>query len=544
MVNDYLNRTAANYQDLNPISFLVKAARIFPKNKSIIYNDTHFTWEETFERCKLLASALQNIGLKKGDVVGFMAANTPELYEAHFAVPMAGMVLNALNYRLDPKTIAYIIDHAEIKLLVVDKEFSAVIAEAVQKSKIKPILIDIDDANVKTGELLGRFEYEKFLSSGSQNFTIIEPSDEWDTISINYTSGTTGKPKGVVYHFRGAYLNALGNAIEWDMGIHPIYLWTLPMFHCNGWCFPWTIAAKVGTNVCIRKVTPNAIYDALSDYGVTHLCGAPIVLGMMVNASVSEKKEFKQKCQVMTAAAPPPAKVLQSMQEAGFDVTHVYGLTEVYGPCVVSNWKNEWSDLEIDKQASLKARQGNAYLVQDELRVVKLGSMKDVPRDGQTIGEVILRGNITMKGYLKDPESTKMALKNGWFHTGDLGVLHPDGYLQLKDRAKDIIISGGENISSIEIEDCLYLHEAIEACGVVAKPDEKWGEVPCAFIELKPKMRADEDDLVLHCKSHLAGFKVPKEFIFKSIPKTSTGKIQKSELRKLVSLENTLSKKN
>ncbi len=535
-MNDSFDKTEANYQNLNPISFLYKAARVFPEVKSIIYNDIEFKWEETLDRCKYFASALQKIGLKKGNVVGFMAANTPELYEAHFSVPMAGMVLNALNYRLDAKTIAYIIEHAEIKLLVVDREFSSKIADAIKNIKSKPILIDIDDPNIDGGELLGEFDYETFLASGSEDFNFVEPADEWDTISINYTSGTTGNPKGVVYHYRGAYLNSLGNAIEWDMGIHPVYLWTLPMFHCNGWCFPWTIAAKVGTNICIRKVTSEVIYNALSGYGVTYLCGAPIVLSMMVNASKAEKKEFKQKCKVMTAAAPPPAKILQSMQEAGFDVTHVYGLTEVYGPCVVSNWKNEWSHLEMGEQAKLKARQGNTYLVQDGLRVVLTGTMTDVPKDGQTLGEVILRGNITMKGYLKNSDATKEALKNGWFHTGDLGVIHSDGYMQLKDRAKDIIISGGENISSVEIEDCIYLLEEVASCGVVAKPDEIWGEVPCAFIEFKSGMHLEKEHFVDHCKKNLARFKVPKEFIFQEIPKTSTGKIQKAELRELVKL--------
>jgi len=533
-MNNQLQKSDANYKALNPISFLVKAAAVYPNKKSIIYDEIQFTWLETFERCKQLASAFHNIGLVQGDVVGFMAANTPELYEAHFSVPMAGMVLNALNYRLDAKTLAYIIDHSEIKLLVTDKEFSSVIVKALKQCKNRPILIDIDDPSVLDGELLGRSSYEQFRLTGSTHFQIIEPSDEWDTISINYTSGTTGSPKGVVYHNRGAYLNALGNAIEWDMNTHPIYLWTLPMFHCNGWCFPWTIAAKVGTNVCIRKVSAEAIFDALRRYGVTHLCGAPIVLSMMVNATLSEKKFFDQSCKVMTAAAPPPAKVLQSMQEDGFEVTHVYGLTEVYGPCVVSNWKDEWALLDIEQQANLKARQGNSYLVQDGLRVVNVGTMDDVPKDGKTIGEVILRGNIMMKGYLKNDSATKEAFKNGWFHTGDLGVLHSDGYLQLKDRAKDIIISGGENISSIEIEDCLYLHDAIASCGVVAKPDDKWGEVPCAFIELKPKMNVSKEDLVEHCKQNLASYKIPKEFVFQNIPKTSTGKIQKAELRKLL----------
>ena len=533
-MNNQLDKTSANYQALNPISFLAKAAKIYPNKKSIIYGQIEFTWLETFERCTQLASAFKNIGLSKGDVVGYLATNTPELYEAHFCVPMAGMVLNALNYRLDAKTIAYIIDHSEIKLIVTDREFSLVMAAALQLCQNKPIIVDIDDPGAPEGELLGNLSYEQFRITGSTDFETIEPFDEWDTISINYTSGTTGSPKGVVYHYRGAYLNALGNAIEWDMHLHPIYLWTLPMFHCNGWCFPWTIAAKVGTNVCVRRVSAGVIFDSLKSYGVTHLCGAPIVLSMMVNANSSEKKAFDQSCKVMTAAAPPPAKVLQLMQENGFDVTHVYGLTEVYGPCVVSNWKDEWALLDIEKQANLKARQGNSYLVQDGLRVVNVGTMDDVPQDGETIGEVILRGNIMMKGYLKNDFATKEAFKNGWFHTGDLGVLHADGYLQLKDRAKDIIISGGENISSIEIEDCLYLHDAIASCGVVAKPDDKWGEVPCAFIELKPKMNVSEEDLVEHCKQNLASYKIPKEFVFQNIPKTSTGKIQKAELRKLI----------
>ena len=530
-----MKKTSANYQNLNPVSFLKRAASVYPEKKSIIYNDISYTWAETFDRCKRFANALKNMGLSKGDVVGFMAANTPELYEAHFAVPMAGMVLNALNCRLDARTITYIIDHSELKLLVTDKEFSNVVSEAVDKCKVKPILIDIDDPAVKQGELLGGITYDKLISSSSGVFDIVELADEWDTISINYTSGTTGKPKGVVYHYRGAYLNALGNAIEWEMGVHPIYLWTLPMFHCNGWCFPWTIAAKAGTNVCIRKVNSEVIYSSLVEHGVTHLCGAPIVLSMMVNATKSEKRKFKKSCKVMTAAAPPPAKILQAMQEAGFDVTHVYGLTEVYGPCVVSNWKAEWNSLDIEEQARLKSRQGTCYLVQDGLRVVEVGTMTDVPRDGNTIGEVILKGNIMMKGYLKNQKATEEAFEGGWFHTGDLGVIHLDGYLQLRDRAKDIIISGGENISSIEIEDCLYLHPAVGLCGVVAKPDEKWGEVPCAFVELKVGLDVSKEDLIQHCRQNLAGYKVPKEIIFQKIPKTSTGKIQKVELRKLIS---------
>ncbi len=529
-----LQRSNANYQELNPLSFLSRAARVYPDKISVIYNGKRFTWHETFVRCKGLALALQHAGLSSGDVVGFMATNTPELYEAHFGVPMAGMILNALNCRLDARTIAYIIDHSQIKLLVSDKEFSTIISQAIKICKSKPILVDIDDPCISGGELLGHCNYEEFIALDTTNFRSLELHDEWETISVNYTSGTTGKPKGVVYHYRGAYLNALGNALEWNMGAHPIYLWTLPMFHCNGWCFPWTIAAKVGTNVCIRKVTPDVIFDCLSEHGVTHLCGAPIVLSMMINATDAQKKHFSQKCKVMTAAAPPPATVLESMQKAGFEVTHVYGLTEVYGPCVVCNWKEEWEKLDISEQAKLKARQGTPYLVQGGLRVVRAGTMDDVPNDGKTLGEVLLKGNIVMKGYLKNDEATDEAFQDGWFHTGDLGVLHPDGYLQLRDRAKDIIISGGENISSIEIEDSLYLHEAVAFCGVVAKPDDKWGEVPFAFVELKPGSNLSEETLINHCKAHLARFKVPKKIIFGEIPKTSTGKIQKTELRKLV----------
>ena len=534
--NSFLLKNKANFEPLNPISFLERTASVYPDRVSVIYNDKKFTWSQTYKRCLQLASALTHWGLRVGDVVGFMASNTPELYEGHFGVPMAGMILNALNCRLDPKTIAYIIDHSEIKLLITDKEFSAIIFEALELCENKPTIIDINDNTVDCGELIGETDYENFIGKEKPLFEIIKPNDEWASISINYTSGTTGKPKGVVYHYRGAYLNAIGNTLEWNMDSHPIYLWTLPMFHCNGWCFPWTIAAKAGTNVCIRKVTSKNIYAAIANNGVNYLCGAPVVLGLMVNAQSQDKRNFDHECKVMTAAAPPPAKVLQSMQEMGFSVTHVYGLTEVYGPCVVSNWKDEWSLLDIVQQANLKARQGNAYVVQEGLRVVKLGTMDDVSKDGKTIGEVILRGNIMMKGYLKNPSATSEAFKNGWFHTGDLGVVHPDGYLQLKDRAKDIIISGGENISSIEIEDCLYLHEAIASCGVVAKADEKWGEVPCAFIEFKSEMKATKDELIDHCRRNLASFKVPKEFIFQLIPKTSTGKIQKAKLRNLVKL--------
>ncbi len=523
----------ANYEPLSPITFLYRAAQTFPERTSIIYGKKRYNWKQTLDRCIKLASALASKGLAKGDVVGFMATNTPELYEAHFGVPMAGLVLNALNCRLDHRTIAYIIDHSEIKLLFSDREFSNVIKDAVKLSKTKPEIIDIDDLEI--GQLLGSQDYEAFISDGSTSFEYVRPIDEWDNISVNYTSGTTGEPKGVVYHYRGAYLNALGNILEWNMDSHPVYLWTLPMFHCNGWCFPWTIAAKMGTNVCIRKVTAKGIYNALAENNVDHFCGAPIVLSMVANASNDEKKDFRQSCKIMTAAAPPSARILQTMKELGFNVTHVYGLTEVYGPCVVCTWKEEWNYLSNEEQASLKARQGLQYTVQDGMRVVKVNTMTDVPKNGETLGEVVLRGNITMKEYLKNPKATQEAFSDGWFHTGDLGVLHSDGYLELRDRAKDIIISGGENISSIEIENCLYLHPKVAFCGVVAKPDEKWGETPCAFVELKVGEEISSDDLISHCRNNLSSFKVPKSIVFKEIPKTSTGKIQKSELRKMLS---------
>ena len=525
-----LGKNPANYAPLTPISFLHRTALTYPLHTAVIYGDLRRNWSETYARCRQLASALQNTGLQKGDVVGFMAANTPELYEAHFGVPMAGMVLNALNYRLDARTIAYIIDHAGIKLLVTDREFSTIVKQAVSLAKYTPVLIDIDDPNAQGGVLLGAQDYEAFIAGGDPDFTYKPPAEEWDTISINYTSGTTGDPKGVVYHYRGAYLNALGNALEWDMTAHPTYLWTLPMFHCNGWCFPWTVAAKAGVNICIRKVTAANIYGAIAEHGADHLCGAPIVLGMMINAG-AEKRVFDHSCKVMTAAAPPPAKILQSMVQEGFEMTHSYGLTETYGPCVSCAWHGEWDALPIGKQANLKARQGVAYIVQEDCKVLNPDTMQEVPHDGETMGEVMMRGNITMKGYLDNAAATDAAFANGWFHSGDLGVVHGDGYIQLRDRAKDIIISGGENISSIEVESCLYAHAAVAACAVVARPDEKWGETPCAFIELKPGMQASEAEIFDHCRAHLASFKVPRTVVFSKVPKTSTGKIQKVPLR-------------
>ena len=525
-----LPKTAANYAPLSPVSFMNSAARTFPDHTAVIYGDIQRNWAQTYARCRQLASGLTKSGLEKGDVVGYMAMNTPELYEGHFGVPMAGMVLNALNYRLDAKTIAYIIDHAGIKLLITDREFSDIVKAAVEMADGSPVLIDIDDPDAEGGELLGAQDYEAFIAGGDPAFEYSGPADEWDTISINYTSGTTGNPKGVVYHYRGAYLNALGNTLEWNMAAHPTYLWTLPMFHCNGWCFPWTVAAKAGTNVCIRKVTAANIYNGIADHGVDHLCGAPIVLSFMINAT-DEKRPFNHLCKVMTAAAPPPAKVLQSMKEEGFDVTHAYGLTETYGPAVSCAWHEEWNDLPIGKQANLKARQGVAYVVQEDTKVLDPETMVEVPHDGETMGEVMMRGNIAMKGYLDNPAATEEAFAGGWFHSGDLGVVHPDGYIQLRDRAKDIIISGGENISSIEIEGVLYAHNAVAACAVVARPDDKWGETPCAFVELKPGLSATEAEIIAHCRENLASFKVPRSVVFMEVPKTSTGKIQKVPLR-------------
>jgi fatty-acyl-CoA synthase len=527
-----LPKTPANHVPLSPVGFLAKAAAVYPERPAVVYGATRRTWAETATRCRRLASALVRAGLNPGETVAFMATNTPELYEAHFGVPMAGGVLNAINSRLDARTIAFIVDHAEAKILITDKEFSGTVAAALEQAAAHPRVIDIDDP-AAAGERLGETDYETFLTTGDPGHAWDGPADEWDAIAINYTSGTTGDPKGVVYHHRGACLNAVGNALEWDMGRHPTYLWTLPMFHCNGWCFPWTIAAKAGTNVCLRKVSPKAIYDAIADEGVDHLCGAPIVLGFMINAQASEIRDFSHRCRVMTAAAPPPASVLAAMAERGFDVTHVYGLTETYGPAMTCAWHRDWDALPIAEQARLKSRQGVAYLLQRAATVADPETVAPLPRDGETLGEVMMRGNIVMKGYLKDADATEKAFAGGWFHTGDLGVTHPDGYIQLKDRAKDIIISGGENISSIEVENALHAHPAVALAAVVAKPDEKWGETPCAFVELKPGAEATEAELIAFARDRLAHYKCPRRIVFTELPKTSTGKIQKGPLRTL-----------
>lgn len=527
-----LDRNAANYTPLSPLSFLRKAAETYPKRISIVHGTQQYRWTDTYERCRRLASALSARGIGKDDVVAIMAPNTPAMYEAHFAVPMTGGVLNTLNIRLDPPALAYCLNHGEAKILLCDSEFSAPIAEALKLLDNPPLVIDICDSQGPGGERIGEIEYEELLDSGNPEFDWQLPADEWDAISLNYTSGTTGNPKGVVYHHRGAYLNALGNILSWGMNGQPRYLWTLPMFHCNGWCFPWTIAAIAGTNICLRNVTSENIYRAIAEDGATHLCGAPIVMQMITNAPEAAKRTFSHTVHMMTAAAPPPAAVLAEMERQGFDVTHVYGLTETYGPAVACAWHDEWNELPLEERARKKARQGVPYQVEEDLQVADPETMQPVPKDGKTIGEVMMRGNIVMRGYLKNPEATEEAFRGGWFHSGDLGVWHPDNYIELKDRSKDIIISGGENISSIEVEDTIYTHPAVQAVAVVAKPDEKWGETPCAFVELKPGASATEDEIINHCRDRLAHFKCPRHVVFGPLPKTATGKIQKFQLRK------------
>ena len=526
-----LDKTAANYVPLSPLSFLPRTASVFPDHTAVIHGEVRRSWRETYDRCRRLASALSRRGIGRGDTVAVMAANTPELMEAHFGVPMAGAVLNALNIRLDAATIAFILEHGEAKALIADREFSETVSAALAQSSNRPLMIDIDDPLGAGGALLGEMDYEAFLETGDPEFAWTGPDDEWQAIALNYTSGTTGNPKGVVYHHRGAYMNAVGNVLTWALPHHPTYLWTLPMFHCNGWCFPWTVTAMAGTHVCLRRVEAKAIYDAIADHGVTHLCGAPIVMGLLLNAPEDQRRAFDHQVRMMTAASAPPAAVLEGMARLGFDITHVYGLTEVYGPATVCAWHAEWNALPAAEQATHKARQGVTYPVQEGLIVADPETIAPVPADGETIGEVFMRGNITMKGYLKNPGATEAAFAGGWFHTGDLGVMHPNGYIELKDRSKDIIISGGENISTIEVEGALYRHPAVLEAAVVAKPDDKWGETPCAFVTLKPGAEATEADIIAFCREHLAHFKCPKTVVFGDLPKTSTGKIQKYVLR-------------
>ncbi len=526
-----LDKTAANYVPLSPLSFLPRTASVFPDHTAVIHGEVRRSWRETYDRCRRLASALSRRGIGRGDTVAVMAANTPELMEAHFGVPMAGAVLNALNIRLDAATIAFILEHGEAKALIADREFSETVSAALAQSSNRPLVIDIDDPLGAGGALLGELDYEAFLETGDPDFAWTGPDDEWQAIALNYTSGTTGNPKGVVYHHRGAYMNAVGNVLTWALPHHPTNLWTLPMFHCNGWCFPWTVTAMAGTHVCLRRVEAKAIYDAIADHGVTHLCGAPIVMGLLLNAPEDQRRAFDHQVRMMTAASAPPAAVLEGMARLGFDITHVYGLTEVYGPATVCAWHAEWNALPAAEQATHKARQGVTYPVQEGLIVADPETIAPVPADGETIGEVFMRGNITMKGYLKNPGATEAAFAGGWFHTGDLGVMHPNGYIELKDRSKDIIISGGENISTIEVEGALYRHPAVLEAAVVAKPDDKWGETPCAFVTLKPGAEATEADIIAFCREHLAHFKCPKTVVFGDLPKTSTGKIQKYVLR-------------
>jgi len=531
----HLDKTPANHVPLTPLQFLERAALAYPDKTSVIHGARRYTWAETYARSRRLASALAKRGVGKGMTVAVMGSNTPELYEAHFGVPMIGAVLNALNVRLNAEEIAFILDHGEAEILITDREFSTTIRGALAKLGRTIPVIDIDDPEAGgAGDLLGDLTYEDLLAEGDPDFAWTWPADEWDAISLNYTSGTTGNPKGVVYHHRGAYLNGLGNIVTWTMPHESVYLWTLPMFHCNGWCFPWTMAALAGTSVCCRKVSAKAIYDGIADHGVSHFCGAPIVLGFVINAKETEKRAFSHTVKVMTAAAPPPATVLARMQSEGFHVTHTYGLTEVYGPATVCAWHTAWNDLDMEEQARLKSRQGVRYVVEDGLMVGDPETLEPVPRDGKTIGEVFFRGNITMRGYLKNPDATEKALAGGWFHSGDLGVVHPDGYIQLKDRSKDIIISGGENISSIEVEDVLYKHPDVVSCGVVALPDEKWGETPVAVVELRDGATVTEAELIAFCRDNLTHYKCPRTVIFDELPKTSTGKIQKFRLREHV----------
>jgi fatty-acyl-CoA synthase len=529
-----LDKTAANFQPLTPLGFLARAAQVFPDYPAIVHGAQTHTYAEFYERAKRLASALARLGIGKNDTVSVMLPNVPSMLEAKFGVPMAGAVLHSMNTRLDAANIAFMIDHAETKLIVTDTEYASVIGEALKLTRRRPIMVDYADPIFPNfGGRVGEVDYEGFLDTGDPAYEWKMPDDEWDAITLNYTSGTTGDPKGVVYHHRGAYLLSLGNTLAANMGKHPRYLWTLPMFHCDGWCFPWTLPIVAGVQVCLRYVRADAIWNALADHKITHLCGAPIVMSTLLNAPPEVKRPLAQPVEFLTAAAPPPETVLAEMRAAGFNVTHVYGLTEVYGPAVVNEWKAEWNVLDSAAQAQKKARQGVRYVPLEDLAVLVPETMEQVPADGETLGEVMFRGNVVMKGYLKNKAGTDAALARGWFHSGDLGVMYPDGYIQLKDRSKDIIISGGENISSIELEDLLYKHPAVQAASVVAKPDEKWGETPCAFIELKPGQTATAEEIIAFCRERVAHYKAPRFVVFTELPKTSTGKIQKFMLREM-----------
>ncbi len=529
-----LDKNPANYQPLTPISFLERAAATFPDRIAIIHRGTQYTYADFYARARRLASALVNKGIKKGDTVSVMLANTPPMLEAHYGVPMTGAVLHSMNTRLDAQVLAFQLDHAETKILITDREFAATVKEALTIAKVKPFVIDYDDPEfAQDGEMLGEIEYEAFIHDGDAGFDWSPPDDEWDAISLNYTSGTTGNPKGVVYHHRGAALMGYSNTIACQMGRFPVYLWTLPMFHCNGWCFPWSVSVAAGTHVCLRWVRAQAMYEAMADHKVTHLCGAPIVMSILLQAGDDEKRALPHRVSFSHAAAPPPAAVIAKMDAAGFDLTHLYGLTETYGPAALNEWKESWDALPEAERLDKKIRQGVRYPALEGLTVLDPATMEPTPADGETIGEVMLKGNIIMKGYLKNEEASDEAFAGGWFHSGDLGVMHADGYIQLKDRSKDIIISGGENISSIEVEDVLYKHPAVSAAAVVAKPDDKWGETPCAFVETADGATVTGEELIAYCQENLARFKCPKTIVFAELPKTSTGKVQKFKLREM-----------